>query len=102
MSRPHRTRTPSPPWESPEGLRLVIAVAPRSAVGDLRATWHAALVAAIRAHHTQGATAEALGVSLRQLARWLAWLPEHAPDLDAATPRVPSGARRLPDDGEEV
>ena len=61
---------PRPPYETPAG-RMVAAEHP--APGGTRARWQAAVIRSAE-RGTGPEAARELGVSLRQLRRWVAWL----------------------------
>lgn len=55
---------------------------PWAGIGESRETAIARLLEVARAHETHQQTAAALGVAWRTVARWWAWLREHAPEAE--------------------
>ena len=82
---------PTSPWRSPLGLSLLDA----RQLPPTREAWLAMVRAALDVDGTQARAAAELGVSHRQLTRWLAWLRDHdAPALAALPPTLgPRGNR---------
>lgn len=80
------------PWHSPAAIAALSA---RSRPLT-REAWLDLLADALREHGTQGGAAGALGLSLRQLARWVAWLRANDPQGLARLPDMPVGGRTGP------
>lgn len=72
---------------------------PWCGLGETPEAAAARILAIARQHTTHGETADALGVSWRTVARWWAWMREHAPDVELPprTGGTPAQAARARD-----
>lgn len=86
-------RPPVDPWHSPAAITALTA----RKLAITREAWLTMVVGALEEHGTQGSAAAALGMSLRQLARWIAWLREHDAKAAAKLPAMPEGGYRRAD-----
>jgi hypothetical protein len=80
-------RPPVDPWHSPAAIAALTA----RKLAVTREAWLKMLAGALEQQGTQGRAAEALGLSLRQFARWVAWLREHDAAAVAKLPAMPEG-----------
>lgn len=87
---PAMARPAVDPWHSPAALEALTA----RKLPISREAWLTLLRRTLEAEGTQGRAAAALGMSLRQFARWIAWLREHDADGFAKLPEMPEGGYR--------
>ncbi|TAK30131.1 MAG: hypothetical protein EPO40_08430 [Myxococcaceae bacterium] len=87
-------RPPVDPWHSPAAIEMLMA----RSLPITRTAFLKMLAGTLKEEGTQGRAADALIISLRQLARWIAWIRENDPEGAAMLPDMPAGGYRRADE----